>query len=164
MMRGAVLVACVWVAACASSLSCSEQLSGEDAVAWAQSLTTKQLGEMVRKGDLECAAKVGALVDAKGAATLASEAEMALRGVDRQARGVREALRTSDGASEGEVASGDQHAIVPAFEWAQSASHAFLRIKWAHKIDAPATLDVSKPRVVATNGATTRVLRWDFRL
>ena len=31
--------------------------------------------------------------------------------------------------------------IVPAFEWAQSTWYIYLRIKWAHKIDAPALHD-----------------------
>jgi hypothetical protein len=30
--------------------------------------------------------------------------------------------------------------IAPAYEWAQSVEHIFLQVKWAHKLDAPATL------------------------
>lgn len=30
--------------------------------------------------------------------------------------------------------------ISPAYEWAQSVEHVFLQVKWAHKLDAPATL------------------------
>jgi len=30
--------------------------------------------------------------------------------------------------------------IIPAYEWAQSVEQVFLQVKWAHKLDAPATL------------------------
>ena len=30
--------------------------------------------------------------------------------------------------------------IAPAYEWAQSVDQVFLQVKWAHKLDAPATL------------------------
>ena len=50
--------------------------------AWANALTARQLGELVRSGDLACAAKAAAVLEKKGAATLASEVALARRGVD----------------------------------------------------------------------------------
>jgi len=156
---GYALVAAVFVALtrAQSTDDCAAALAGEGAAAWASSLTTKQLGELVRRGDLACAARAGALVDARGAATLQTEADMALRGAEQQAARVRAAVVASESGGGAAAAAaalpGELHTIVPAFEWAQSASHAFLRVKWAHKIDAPATLDVAEPRVAATNAS-----------
>ena len=41
--------------------------------------------------------------------------------------------------------------IHPAFQWAQSGDSIFLNVKFAHKIDAPATLDVNVDSVELTN-------------
>lgn len=40
-----------------------------------------------------------------------------------------------------------QSSITPAFQWAQSANEIFLNVKFSHKIDAPATLNVEATNV-----------------
>ena len=50
--------------------------------------------------------------------------------------------------------------ITPAFQWAQSPESLFLNIKFSHKLDAPATLDVVVDSVDFTsNSITLRVRR-----
>ena len=43
--------------------------------------------------------------------------------------------------------SGPSAVISPAFEWAQSDTHIFINIKFAHKLDTPATLGVKSKKV-----------------
>jgi len=42
--------------------------------------------------------------------------------------------------------------ITPAFEWCQSATHIYINVKFAHKLDAPATLNVEAESVVLGAG------------
>lgn len=42
--------------------------------------------------------------------------------------------------------------ITPAFEWCQSASHIYINVKFAHKLDAPATLNVETEAVELEEG------------
>ena len=44
-----------------------------------------------------------------------------------------------------------QSTITPAFQWAQSGSEIFLNVKFSHKIDAPATLNVEATNVNITS-------------
>ncbi|KAJ8603063.1 hypothetical protein CTAYLR_006657 [Chrysophaeum taylorii] len=127
-----------------SAANCVERLDRGD-VAWVAALSPQDLGAIVRSGDVECAKLLVArnLVDDRGAASLFAEAEMALRGAERD-------LRVDDP----QVPS---MAISPALEWAQSASAVFLRVKWSHKIDAPATLDVADVRVDCDSGTAIRI-------
>ena len=150
------LVTCLLLATWSSAAEsdCERALAADDA--WATSLSPKHLGELVRRGDLDCAARAASTVDAKGAATLVSEADMALRGAEQAAAKVRAALFEGTTTTTAGLPA-EAKTVTPAFEWAQSATHALLRIKWAHKIDAPATLDVGAPRVVATNASVTLV-------
>ena len=43
------------------------------------------------------------------------------------------------------------HTIAPAFQWAQSPNEIFISIKFAHKLDAPATLNVESQVIVMAN-------------
>ena len=49
-------------------------------------------------------------------------------------------MRKAAGAPE---SAAHEMTIVPAFEWAQSLSHVYLRVKWAHKIDVSRRVPVS---------------------
>ena len=42
--------------------------------------------------------------------------------------------------------------VSPAFQWAQSPTEVFLNVKFSHKIDAPATLNVDATNVTITAG------------
>lgn len=121
--------------------SCLDIIEGDEraAHAWAAALTPQELRTFVRLGELDCARELVArkLVDEKGIATVIAEAEMAFRAAAREERALLSLIEPTTTLSSSGVA------IVPALEWAQSASAVYLRIKWAHKIDAPATLDVT---------------------
>mmetsp|Transcript_32261 Transcript_32261/g.32877 ORF Transcript_32261/g.32877 Transcript_32261/m.32877 type:complete len:365 (-) Transcript_32261:145-1239(-) len=43
--------------------------------------------------------------------------------------------------------------ITPAFQWAQSPNEVFINVKFAHKIDAPATLNVESKNVTVIDGS-----------
>ena len=61
------------------------------------------------------------------------------------------------GASAGAGAGAGAGAVVnPAFEWAQSATHVYLGVKFAHKLDAPACIDLVDQDVSIT-AATVRL-------
>jgi hypothetical protein len=46
-----------------------------------------------------------------------------------------------------------QSSITPAFQWAQSVNEVFLSVKFSHKLDAPATLNVEATNVNLTEKA-----------
>lgn len=147
--------------------SCLEIVEGDEgaARAWAAAFTPQQLGNFVRHGELDCARELVArkLVDVKGIATLIAEAEMALRGAAREERELLSLIDPTKTLRSTGVA------VVPALEWAQSASAVYLRIKWAHKIDAPATLDVTSiqvdcPENLLKVSATSPTKKFDLEL
>ena len=71
------------------------------------------------------------------AGSLATEARLALRHADQREASLL-AFRKVDATLQ---------RVTPAVEWAQSSTELYLRVKFAHKLDAPATLDVGPPKV-----------------
>lgn len=88
------------------------------------------VASIARAGDVECATRLAATLDPKQLNLLITEAELALRSLARFEQ-------------QQEPASSPTVVVQPAVEWAQSPDTVLLRVKWAHKLDAPATLDVN---------------------
>jgi hypothetical protein len=82
---------------------------------------------------------------AKEIARLASEARVDVRSVfDLETRTINKEISLLKGVIESNL---PMNTINPAFQWAQSVSDIFLNIKFAHKLDAPATLNVEAQNV-----------------
>lgn len=82
----------------------------------------------LRRGDYECAVATAKLTPATTANENAVLLE--LRTLETAIKEVKDSLKPSS-------------LVAPAYQWAQSADDLFVSVKFAHKIDAPATL-VSK--------------------
>jgi predicted nucleic acid-binding protein len=82
---------------------------------------------------------------AKDLARIANEARMDLRSVfDLESRIISKEI----GLLKSAIESGrPMNTINPAFQWAQSPTDVFLNVKFAHKLDAPATLNVEAQNV-----------------
>ena len=106
-------------------------------------LKARDVTAAMRRGWWDCAARVAeASARAGGAAGLDNEIALEARTLQARLGALRGALdETQRGA-------GARGAIAPAFQWAESGAQLFVNCKFAHKIDAPATLDVevSRPR------------------
>lgn len=82
---------------------------------------------------------------AKEIARLASEARIDVKNVfDLETRIINKEISLLKGVIESNL---PMNTISPAFQWAQSVNDVFLNIKFAHKLDAPATLNVEAQNV-----------------
>ena len=68
--------------------------------------------------------------------------------VEVEERNIQNEIKTLKKAIESSL---PQPSVIPAFQWAQGSNDIFLNIKFSHKIDAPATLDVQPMRVNLTS-------------
>ncbi|CAM9174217.1 unnamed protein product [Chrysoparadoxa australica] len=100
------------------------------------------LGQCVEAGMFDCGSRiVSALAESSVDSSLIEEEFL------RASRKVKKGL--SQVASALERSKPVKH-ISPAFEWAQSTDEIFVSIKFSHKLDAPATLDVAMDSVDLT--------------
>lgn len=99
-------------------------------IAYTPECTPEDVASIARAGDVECATRLAASLEPKQLNLLITEAELALRSLARFEQ-------------QQEPASSPTVVVQPAVEWAQSPDTVLLRVKWAHKLDAPATLDVN---------------------
>lgn len=99
-------------------------------------LTPDALGIAMNRGLWKCA---------KEFARIANEAQIDLRSVfDLESRIIAKEI----GLLKSAIESGrPMNTINPAFQWAQSPTDVFLNVKFAHKLDAPATLNVEAQNV-----------------
>lgn len=99
-------------------------------------LNGKLLGLAMTKSFWKCA---------KDIAATATSAGVDVRGeFDMQSRTLQRELTTLKTAIESNL---PMSHINPAFQWAQSTTDVFLNVKFAHKLDAPATLNVEVQNV-----------------
>ncbi|CAM9414755.1 unnamed protein product, partial [Phaeothamnion confervicola] len=97
--------------------------------------TTQHVAAAMRRGWWKCAEELIRLVSAAGKGDVDSIFQLEQRAITRQLSGLRSALESSKPVQ----------VISPALEWAQSGDEVFLNVKFSHKLDAPATLDVAVP-------------------
>jgi hypothetical protein len=99
-------------------------------------LTPEVLSVAMSRGLWKCA---------KDLARIANEFRVDLRGVfDLESRIISKEI----GLLKSAIESGrPMNTISPAFQWAQSPTDVFLNVKFAHKLDAPATLNVEAQNV-----------------
>jgi hypothetical protein len=99
-------------------------------------LTPEVLGVAMSRGLWKCA---------KDLARIANDARVDLRSVfDLESRIISKEI----GLLKSAIESGrPMNTINPAFQWAQSPTDVFLNVKFAHKLDAPATLNVEAQNV-----------------
>ena len=94
-------------------------------------LNAKLLGSAMTKGFWKCAKEIAAVATGAGI-DVRGEFDMQSRTLQRELTGLKSAIESSLPMSN----------INPAFQWAQSTTDVFLNVKFAHKLDAPATLNV----------------------
>jgi len=119
-----------------------------DATADASAVVT-----LLRAGSIECAATVARGLADETKRSAENVVAMELRSVERSIKAVREALKDYSGSS---AADADASRLVPAWQWAQSGRDVFVSVKFAHKLDAPATL-ISERDVESVDFGNTSV-------
>jgi hypothetical protein len=108
----------------------------------ASQLNAKLLGLAMTKSYWKCAKEIAAT---------ATSAGLDVRGeFDMQSRILQKELATLKTAIESNLPMSN---INPAFQWAQSTTDVFLNVKFAHKLDAPATLNVEVQNVTLEAGS-----------
>ena len=117
-----------------------------DLVAWGKSLSPSEAVSLLFASPLCAKALLEADVLAlKAVRALEAEARLALRSADLREQELLALIAKAEEKRE-------LQRVTPAVEWAQSMTQLFLRVKWAHKIDAPATLDVAKAEISCAKG------------
>ena len=112
--------------------------------------------DAMRLGWWSCAEKLAESAAASGGApNLASVVALEARTITGKMSSLRSALESALPPSQ---------IITPAFQWAQSPDSLFLNVKFSHKLDAPATLDVSVDSVEFTATAIKLRVRACFFL
>jgi hypothetical protein len=102
----------------------------------ASNINPKYIGLAMNKGFWRCAKEI---------AKLANSAGIDVRGIfDLESRVISKELASLKTTIESSL---PISTINPAFQWAQSPSEIFLNVKFAHKLDAPATLNVEAQNV-----------------
>ena len=113
-------------------------LNKDIAAGFEQAIQTGQwacAGAYIRYLQLEAKEDTGSLLIA-----LQSRLDVQRRRIEAELTALHQAISASKPAA-------PRVTITPAFEWCQSASQIFLNIKFAHKLDAPATLNVETDAV-----------------
>ena len=122
---------------CAASSAISASASGDDVLV------------AMRAGFWSCAGALATAAATAGnviATDLNDMVALESRAINMKISALRSSLESAHPPSQ---------IIHPAFQWAQSGDSVFLNVKFAHKIDAPATLDVNVDRVELTNTSIT---------
>lgn len=118
----------------ASEAECLDLLVSEEFDV--SSLTAKHVGFAMKKGFWKCAKELSHLANANGI-DVRSVFDMESRTINREIKDIKSAIESSLPMS----------TIAPAFQWAQSPNEIFINVKFAHKLDAPATLNVEAESV-----------------
>jgi hypothetical protein len=102
-------------------------------------LNAKYIGFAMKRGFWKCA---------KELSNLANSARIDVRSVfDMESRTIAKEIKEIKSAIESTL---PVSVIAPAFQWAQSTTEIFINVKFAHKLDAPATLNVEAETVNIT--------------
>jgi len=117
---------------------CERYASGRGAV------TSDDVVDAMRRGWWPCAEALATRAAEAGAADLENLVAVESRVISKHLSGLKSVLQA-----------GTPQLISPAFQWAQSGDTLFLNVKFSHKIDAPATLDVVVDSVNVTNSSLT---------
>jgi hypothetical protein len=97
------------------------------------SLSPKLVSDAMRVGDWKCAREVAEYAQSNG---------VDCRNVfDLESRTIMKEIQNLKAVLDKTL---PVNVVNPAFQWAQSPTDLFLNIKFAHKLDAPATLNVSE--------------------
>lgn len=91
----------------------------------------------IEANDYSCAIQFVTEAKAESIATVRSEFDMLQRKLTSKLNDLKAAIESAAPAKK----------ITPAFEWCQSVDSVFLNVKFAHKLDAPATLNVEATKV-----------------
>ena len=106
----------------------------------ASELKAKYIGYAMKRGFWKCA---------KELSHVANSARIDVRSVfDMESRVIAKEIKEIKSAIESSL---PVSMISPAFQWAQSPTEIFLNVKFAHKLDAPATLNVEADSVNITD-------------
>lgn len=107
-------------------------------------LNAKYIGYAMKRGFWKCA---------KELSNLANSVRIDVRGVfDMESRTIAKEIKEIKSAIESTL---PVSIIAPAFQWAQSPTEIFINVKFAHKLDAPATLNVEAETVNITDDNLT---------
>lgn len=85
--------------------------------------------------------KLVEMAHATGIKNVESDIDMAVRKMNQEVKKLKDTIHSFQSPVK---------RIIPAYRWAQSGSHVFLEVKFAHKIDAPAALNVKEESVNIT--------------
>ena len=112
---------------------------------WACALSSIQHFQAAHKHSISKASSSGDISSSDGPTrnallALKAKLDLAKRQIDTEVA----ALHTAIAAA---MPGATRVTITPAFEWCQSASHIYINVKFAHKLDAPATLNVETEAV-----------------
>ena len=96
--------------------------------------------EAMKRGDFASARDFVAHTPPEGQLALKQEYDMLQRKITKELTDLKMALDSS----------APMKKLTPAFEWCQSVDSVFMNVKFAHKLDAPATLNVEANNVTIT--------------
>lgn len=99
-------------------------------------LKSAHIGYAMKKGLWKCAKDMAALLQGNGV-DIRNEIELETRMIMKEIASIKTAMENLL----------PSNIITPAFQWAQSPNEIFLNVKFAHKLDAPATLNVEVENV-----------------
>ena len=96
--------------------------------------------EAIERGDFASAKDLVAATSPEGQLALKQEYDMLQRKITKELTDLKLAPDSSAPVKK----------LTPAFEWCQSTDSVFMNVKFAHKLDAPATLNVEASNVTIT--------------
>ena len=101
----------------------------------------KSFETMVKMGNWACALEYVSRTKPDDLLQLKTTLDMEHRRITSSILGLKSAIESSLPTA----------SVVPAFQWCQSSTHIYLNIKFSHKLDAPATLNVETDDVTITD-------------
>eukprot|EP00953_Heterococcus_sp_UTEX-ZZ885_P005658 3515-Heterococcus_DN1.PRE.2 len=119
---------------CSISATAAARFTDEQECTSAKQHASSDLSEALQKAWWNCsAAIIERLAQSSSVAALDNAFQTEQRAITKQLNALKSLLESSKPAQE----------ISPAFEWAQSPDEVYINVKFAHKLDTPATLGVT---------------------
>lgn len=103
-------------------------------------IKSSHIGQAMKRGFWKCAKDMATLLQGNGV-DIRNDIDLESRIIMKEITSIKSAIESAM----------PSNIITPAFQWAQSPNDLFLNIKFAHKLDAPATLNVEVENVTLTN-------------
>lgn len=105
---------------------------------------SSHVGSAMKRGFWKCAKDIASLLQGNGH-DIRNEIDLETRQIIKELTAIKTAIENAMPIN----------VITPAFQWAQGPNDIFLNVKFAHKLDAPATLNVEVENITISNNSVT---------